>query len=147
MPPAPYLLHVNSRPTQVSDEVWKKWYIDEHLAEFVNSGTSVRATLYEEIDLPGGRGIDNPRRYLALYQTDFEESLLSKNYTSIRSASELFKQAGSNSDSILENGDIDARDYELIQNYDPNNIGEGEYRSLFTLPTVLIIVKLLHRSW
>lgn len=129
MAPAQYLLHVNSRPTQTSDEVWKKWYIDEHLPDLVKSGTSVRASFYEEVVVPGGQGPENPRKFLALYQSDFQEPLSTKNYTDLRTTSELFKPGSSKSDAIAENGDFDARNYELIQHYDPLKKGEGKSAS------------------
>lgn len=99
--------------------------MDEHLPDLVQSGTSARATLYEEIELPGSRGTGNPRTFLALYQTGFAEPLLSSNYTGLRTTSELFEEAGADSEQIAPNGDFDARNYNLVQVYDLRGIGEG----------------------
>ena len=64
------------------------------------------------------------RKFLVLYQTDFEEPLKSKEYTDgVRHSSDLWPQKKENS----ENGDFDARNYKLIQDYDPD--GRGECRS------------------
>lgn len=123
MPAAPYLLHVNSRPIIVSDKLWKEWYVDEHLPDLVNSGISVRATFYEEIPAPFNPSPTHPRKFLALYQTDFKESLKTENYTALRTTSEMFAKEGGKV-GIQDNGDFDARNYELIQEFDPNRIGE-----------------------
>lgn len=120
---SPYLLYVNSKPTKVSDELWTKWYTEEHLPDLVSSKTSTRATFYKELP-PILGGDPNPRNFLALYQTDFEESLKTENYTNLRTTSELFAQEGSTKN-IGDNGDFDARNYELIQVYDPNGVGNG----------------------
>lgn len=120
---SPYLLHVNSKPTKVSDDLWTKWYTEEHLPDLVSSKTSTRATFYRELP-PILGGEPNPRNFLALYQTDFEESLKTENYTNLRTTSELFPKEGGTKH-IGENGDFDARNYELIQVYDPSGIGNG----------------------
>jgi hypothetical protein len=70
MAPAPYLLHVNSAPKQVSNDVWEEWYVKEHLPDLYNAKSCVRATFYEEIPMAPGQTLDHPRKYLALYQTD-----------------------------------------------------------------------------
>ena len=123
--PAPHLLHVTSCPTQVSAQVWKEWYRSEHLYDFVKSNAAVRAALYEEIDLVGSSSLESQSSFLAVYQTDFKECLKTPNYQDVRSRSTLFENNGAKSDSIWENGDFNARNYELIQTYDPQSIGEG----------------------
>ncbi|KAF2113838.1 hypothetical protein BDV96DRAFT_648077 [Lophiotrema nucula] len=112
------------KPTQIPPELWEKWYIHERLPDLVNSKSAVRATFYKEIAEPTPPG-DHPRKCLALYQTKFEECLKTKNYTDLRTTSELFEaKGGANSNGIQDNGDFDARCYELIQEYDPNGVGE-----------------------
>ncbi|KAK5098509.1 hypothetical protein LTR70_002722 [Exophiala xenobiotica] len=123
MAPSSYLLHVNSRPTVVSCDLWCEWYRDEHLPDLVNGGVSARATFYEEEDPPVPTGLPNPRKFLALYQTDIEELLKSEKYINGRKTSSLFPKEGG-TDSIIENGDFDARNYELIQEFDPKGTGE-----------------------
>ena len=127
--PTPYLLHVTSHPAHVSPQTWKQWYKSEHLPDFVHSRTAVRAALYEEIDLTGASSPEAKQKqnFLAVYHTDFEKYLETPNYEGVRTTSTLFKEAGAKSDSIWENGDIDARYYERIQTYDPRNLGEGMY--------------------
>lgn len=127
MSPSPYLLHVNSRPTAVSNALWKQWYIEEHVPDLVNSGTSTRAAFYEEIGHPLGPNPDHPRKWLALYQTDYQECLKTKNYEDgVRHSSELYAKEESTSDLNRENGEFDARNYELIQEFDPNGVGESK---------------------
>lgn len=123
--PTPYLLHVTSHPTQVSPQTWKQWYKSEHLPDLVHSSTAVRAALYEEIDLTGAPSPETKQNFLAVYQTEFEKCLETPNYEGVRTTSTLFKEDGAKSDSIWENGDINARYYERIQTYDPRNLGEG----------------------
>lgn len=110
MAPSPFFLHVNSRPTQVSDELWEEWYKTEHLPDLVNGKSAVRATFYKETPNPLNPNPDHPRKYLALYQTEFEELLKSKEYIDgVRHDSQLFKKGGANSDVNQDNGDFDAR--------------------------------------
>ena len=110
MAPAPYLLHVNSRPTAVSNALWTEWYTKEHVPDLVNSKTSTRAAFYEEIPTPFAPNPDHPRKFLALYQTDKEECLKSDEYLQqVRRTSGLFAKEGSKSDKNQDNGDFDAR--------------------------------------
>lgn len=140
MAPALYLLHVNSRPNHVSNKLWEEWYIAEHLPDLVNSKTSIRATFYEEIPTPASPTLSHPRKFLALYQTDFPESLETRNYKDLRTTSELFKKEDAG-DGIAENGDFDARNYKLIQAYDPREIGESKCpRSTCAFSTMLTII-------
>jgi len=136
MPPSPYLLWVNSRPITVTDEKWVEWYTDEHVPDLVGHGASTRATFYREtFDFPGSSREHHDRQwlsmdqgkqhrlYLAMYQTNFEEPLKSDEYLGIRTTSEIFpgKQ-------IMGAGEFNARNYKLIQDYDPDSIGEGSFR-------------------
>ena len=126
MATSPYLLYVNSRPTFVSNDLWTEWYTVEHLPDLVNSKTSTRAAFYQEIGHAFNPEPQDPRPFLALYQTDFEEPLKSDNYTdNVRRESELFQKGGATSENNRDNGDFDARNYSLIQNYDPNGVGES----------------------
>lgn len=126
MSPSSYLLHVNSRPVTVSDDLWKEWYTVEHVPDLVNSATSTRAAFYEEIGHPLGRHPDHPRKWLALYQTDYEECLKTKNYEDgVRHSSELYAKEGAKSDLNRENGEFDARNYSLWQEHDPKGTGES----------------------
>lgn len=100
MAPSNYLLHVNSRPTAVSNELWKMWYKDEHLPDLQNAKVSDRATFYEEIGNHYNPHPDHPRKFLALYQTSLEELLKSAAYQGIRKTSELFSKEGTRSDKI-----------------------------------------------
>ena len=125
-----YLLLVNSKPTVVSHDIWKEWYTVEHLPDLVNSKTSTRAAFYEEIGHAFNPQPKDPRPFLALYQTNFEEPLKGDNYNNnVRRTSELFKSGGATSDKNQDNGDFDARNYSLIQGFDPNDVGESTFSS------------------
>ena len=100
-----YLLHVNSKPTKVSNDLWAQWYVEEHLPDLVSSKTSTRATFYKELP-PLFEGASNsPRSFLALYQTDFQESLKTENYTNLRTTSDFFPKEGG-TEKIGENGEL-----------------------------------------
>jgi hypothetical protein len=123
MVPSPYLLWVNSCPTNKTTEAqWTKWYTEEHIPDLVNQHASTRACLYtESYEFPGApTGTKNENKFLAMYQSDFAEPLKSKEYIDIRTTSEILPGKV-----IHEAGAFNARNYELIQDYDPNNIGEG----------------------
>ena len=109
MAPSPYLLHVNSRPKEVSNPLWVEWYITEHLPDLVGAKSSDRATFYEETGFATNPYPDHPRKFLALYQSQFEELLKSEEYLGIRTTSELFTKEGSKSNKIGDHGDFDAR--------------------------------------
>lgn len=134
MAPSLYFLWVNSRPTKASDELFVKWYTQEHVPDLVSHGASTRATFYREnFDIPGstakhhdrqwqGMNPDEPEHlyYLALYQSNFEDPLKSKEYLEIPVTSPFFPWQ-----LHADSGSFDARNYELIQDYDPKGIGEG----------------------
>jgi hypothetical protein len=138
MPLSPHLLWVNSRPTKATEEQFVKWYTEEHVPDLVNSGASTRASFYREtLDFPGStrehherqwlsvdQGKNEPLNYLAAYQTDFKEALKCKEYLKIPITSEMFPWKLHS-----ESGTFDARNYELIQDYDPDSVGEGKFGS------------------
>lgn len=102
MPPSQYLLHINSRPTAVSNALWTEWYKDEHLPDLQGTKSSDRATFYEEIGNPLNPTPDHPRKFLALYQTSFEEVLKSAAFQGFRKTSEFFSKEGARSDAIRD---------------------------------------------
>jgi hypothetical protein len=123
MAPSPYPLWVNSRPiNQTTETQWKEWYTQEHIPDLVSHHASTRACLYTEtFDFPGARAdAKNEKKFLALYQSDFAVPLKSKEYIDIRTTSELLP-----SKVIHEAGEFNARNYELIQDFNPKKIGEG----------------------
>ena len=131
MPTRPYLLHVNSRPKLVSDEVWQEWYVKEHLPDLVNEGCAVRATFHTEVvsgpTVIEGPTDSNPRKYLALYQSDIPECLDTDNYRKgVRKTSELFEKASGIAQD-MPNGEFDGRYYKLYETYDPNKLGDGMF--------------------
>jgi len=124
--PSNYLLHVNSRPRPeagVDDSLWEKWYTEEHVPDLVNSKTSTRAAMYRETHDFAFAGKDkHPRKYLVLYQSDFEQPLKSDEYVNgVRHGSDMWPRHKQNS----ENGEFDARNYKLIQEYDPKGVGDS----------------------
>ncbi|KAJ9503579.1 hypothetical protein H2202_000718 [Exophiala xenobiotica] len=129
-----HLLFVNSRPqpgSGVDDDLWTKWYIEEHLPDLVNSKTSPRAAFYREThDFALATKEPHPRKFLALYQTDFEEPLKSKNFVDgVRHSSDMWPQGKGDT----EIGDFDGRNYKMIQEYDPNKIGDSAPPFLLTV--------------
>ncbi|OCT54443.1 putative alpha/beta hydrolase [Cladophialophora carrionii] len=132
--PQPYLLWVNSRPkpeSGVDDDLWVKWYTEEHVPDLVNTKTAVRAAMYREtFDFPLAAKEHHPRKYLVLYQTDLEEPLKSKEYLDgVRHSSGLWTANKPTS----EVGDFHARNYKLIQDYDPDGRGEVAPRFCLTV--------------
>lgn len=89
----------------------------------MNSKTSVRAAFYREsFDFALAPKEKHERKYLAMYQTDFEEPLKSNEYLNdVRHTSEKWPADKATSDV----GDFNARNYKLIQDYDPDSKGEG----------------------
>jgi hypothetical protein len=98
--------------------------------DLVNSKTTVRAAMYQEsFDFKAAAKEHHPRKYLVIYQTDFEECLKSKEYiNNVRTSSEIWPDKKGNADV----GDFNARNYKLIQDYDPDGRGEGQFLSSHT---------------
>ena len=124
--------------------------MDEHLPDLVNAKSCSRASFWEETPSVLNQNPDHPRKFLALYQTDFEELLKSDEYQGgVRRTSELFEQENAQSKTNADNGDFDARYpsmniscnimliqpryYKLWQNYDPKGVGE-------TLSPIIVMV-------
>lgn len=121
-----YLLQVTSRPKVVSNQLWQKWYTQEHLPDLVSNNISSRATFYAEVPLDPSGALPSTRHHLALYQTDFANALETENSAKLKSTSTLFRQEGG-AENISDNGDFDARNYELIQNFDPVPVGNSKF--------------------
>jgi hypothetical protein len=128
--PSSHLLWVNSRPlAPTTDSQWHEWYTVEHIPDLVNHGASTRASFYTEVsDFPGlpGDWPKEERKYLALYQTDFEEPLRTDQYLDIRQTSEILPGK-----KIETAGEFNARNYGLVQDYDPEGLGKGMSSSAY----------------
>lgn len=112
--PSQHLRCVNSRPTNVDNKTWEKWYLEEHVPSLVNHNASTRVAFHRQIfDVPAMYGYDthkNLRNYLAIYQTDSKSE-----------ETNVFLPEKE----IAENGEFDMRNYELIQEFDPEGLGDS----------------------
>ena len=137
----PYLLRVISKPLKVTDMEWIRWYLKEHIPDLINSGIAKSGALYTSFeDFPlstktppnsetttlGGQKlahtdveIPSEKRFLAMYQIEFPRPTLTEEYTKIRTECDI--TAGE----LGEVADFDVRVYKLIEDFDPNNFGEG----------------------
>jgi hypothetical protein len=122
---APYMLWVNSNPTQVSYEAWKQWYTSERIPDNVNSGNFIKAVCYEEIELPGFGAPGDSRKFLVLYETIHRNPSTPELMARMPLSSDNLPKMGTDANNVYLNGDWDGRCYELVQNYNPNNIGDG----------------------
>ena len=127
MAPCPYMLWVNSQPLTVDDDTWVKMYTTEHAADMVSTKTADRASFYRAIRLPIGPlptpESYHPLNYVAVYQTDYEDCVKHPLYGGMRHHSTLLPPPGR----ISRNGDFHARNYKLVQNFDPDGVcGDGE---------------------
>ena len=65
-----------------------------------------------------------PRKYLVLYQTEFEDALKSNEFLNVvRQSSEMW----SDNKKTTDIGDFNVRNYKLIQDYDPDGKGESKF--------------------
>ncbi|KAJ9615422.1 hypothetical protein H2200_001497 [Cladophialophora chaetospira] len=129
-----YLVHVTSSPTTVPVAVWVKVHTEEHLPDLVNSKTCERADLYREISGAFSSRHVEPKSFLALYHTTFQEPLNTSNYTQgVRPTSDLFKQAGSTDNTMRGNGHLDARNYTMVRDYDPSELGVSKGATPYVL--------------
>ncbi|KIW00917.1 uncharacterized protein PV09_07660 [Verruconis gallopava] len=145
MPVEPYLLWVNSKPVKCPVDLFEKWYTTEHVPDLVKSGAATRAIFYREtLDFPGSTrqhherqwlGVDQeqplePLPYLASYRTKYKEALKSKEYLKIPVVSDMLPWE---SKLHAESGLFDARNWELIQDYDPDSVGEVPPKFIVTV--------------
>ncbi len=145
MPPSKYLIRALSQPTKVDAELWEKWYIAEHLPDAVNGGVGDRGALFRAYndfalqtktpsdsgatDLHGAQLKHFEERpdgmtFLAMYQTKFENYTETEEAKKIRTTSEYF-----NGEAFFPFADFDVRVYELIQDYNPDELADSEQAS------------------
>ena len=127
---------VNSKPATVNNKQFVKWYTQEHIPDIIENGVAIKATLYREtFDFPGSsreyherswlsmdQKTKNSRPYLAVYQTKVPEALKTPEFLKLRRTSDIIPF-----EEILDSGEFDGRYYNLIQDYDPDNVGDGMY--------------------
>ena len=141
MGPSPYLLRVLSQPTKVDEQLWQKWYSTEHVPDVVDTGTTTRGALfraYNDFTLQTKTVSDSSdtqlhavqlshfdekptdKTFCAVYQSDFENLYESEEIKKVRTSSDLLPGG-----EFRPCAEWDVRIYKLIQNYDPDNLGEG----------------------
>ena len=141
MSPSPYLLRVLSKPTQVDESTWQKWYIEEHIPEVVNAGLATRGALLRanndfalktktppksgdsklhNVQLSHFDELPADKTFCAVYQTDLEKPMDSDKLNAVSTTGKLLD--GKEHMSCAE---WDIRVYKLIQDYDPDNLGDG----------------------
>ena len=129
--PRPYLHHVHSQPTKVSEATWKQWYSEEHIRDMVYFKVSRTSAFYAASSdtytylQPPGRGIDQ-KQYLALYQMGRPRPWDQKEYKeNVRLESQLWDRGLS----CLDIADLCPEDLELVE-----ILGSYEYNeSMLTL--------------
>lgn len=94
--PHPYILQVFSQPTAVSDELWRQWYLEEHIRDMVYFGVVKTACFYHAIgqvfsynDPPAHQSDDTS--FLAHFQVDSSKPLSNPNFKEkVRQTTELW---------------------------------------------------------
>ncbi|KAG9242478.1 hypothetical protein BJ878DRAFT_515209 [Calycina marina] len=121
--PSKYLCRVTSRPMTCDDKIWEQWYADEHIPDLVDHKSSTRAAFYREIfdvpDLYAHNQGEDKNKFMAIYQTEYEDMLTSDGVKAIRHTSDILPDKAN-----LKNGEFDNRNYELIHEFDPNGLGD-----------------------
>jgi len=116
--PTPGLLWVNSkitRPDILSEEVFTKWYTEDHIPEVLASGGIHSAFRYISPD----KSVDRP--YLALYPLEDIDFLQTAAFKSISVESPLLPGSGK----IFDVADFDVRYLEKVQTYEPAGTKPG----------------------
>lgn len=121
----PYLLHVTSRPKVVSEDLYQKWYAEEHIPDIIKSNVASRGMLFKESPSPADPTPKNPQKFLALYQTEYRECMKTANFLGTKKTSEMFPLEGGGK-SIQDNADFTPRYYELVEVFDPKEIGNSK---------------------
>jgi hypothetical protein len=63
--------------------------------------------------------------FLALYQTEFADATRSDEFLNTKQPDSKVLERLNLSQNALEHGEFDARNYELIQDFDPNGVGNS----------------------
>ncbi|KAK3721575.1 hypothetical protein LTR37_003131 [Vermiconidia calcicola] len=142
MAPSKYLMRVLSQPIKTDEKKWEKWYLNEHLPHVVDAGVAHRGALFRahndfalttktppqsgETKLHGvqlSHFDEQPtdKTFCATYQTDFEDYSQTEEIKNVPQTGETF-----GGEAFQPLAEWDVRVYELIQNYDPDNLGESE---------------------
>lgn len=143
MAPSKYLIRALSEPVQVDDTQWEKWYVTEHTPDAVNSGVGDRGALFRahndfsletktpiessNTDLNGAQlshfdEKPNGKTFCAVYQTKFEDYTQTEEVKNVRQTSEMF-----GGKEYFPFADWDVRMYELIQDYNPNDLADSKH--------------------
>jgi len=107
----------------VTQEAYRKWYIDVHIPEVIANEpfTLTGATLYTTPPTD-----DSKTNWMALYYgKDF--GILNPNNNNIHHKDIGLAGNTGSPRSVAEIADLDIRTYELILDYDPNNVGQGPF--------------------
>ena len=136
MPVSPHLLWVTSRPIKCPQDLFEKWYTTEHVPEIVECGAAQRASFYREVlDFPGSTRTHTDRQWLAVDQKDQSLELLPylasyQTQDPMMLKNEAYLKLPVTSDMLpwrvhAESGRFYAQNWELIQDYDPDGLGES----------------------
>ncbi|KAF2456053.1 hypothetical protein BDY21DRAFT_55168 [Lineolata rhizophorae] len=136
--PSPYLLRVNSRPSRpdIGDDLWTEFCTKERLPDLVKSGVATRAAFYRELhNFPPLSGVRPPkdeaeksRNFLAMCQSNHQTPIDTEEYRNLRLDSDLLPEG-----EVKSMGDYDARNFKLIQNFDPKGVGVQPGKYLLTV--------------
>ena len=141
MAPSPYILRVLSKAKGLDQSTWQQWYKDEHIPDVVKARVATRGALFvanndftlktktppssgksdlHDVQLSHFNELPEDKKLLAVYQTDLEKPMESERLKDVPQTHELLggKQT-------MECAEWDIRTYKLIQNYDPDNLGDG----------------------
>lgn len=145
MAPSTYLIRALSQPVQVDEASWEKWYISEHTPEAVSSGVGDRGALFRAHNdfslqtktpleqsstelhgtkLPHFDERPGGKTFCAVYQTKFEDYTQTEEVKGVSQTSEAF-----GGKEFFPLAEWDVRVYELIQDYNPDNLPDGKLYS------------------
>jgi hypothetical protein len=111
-----------ARKDILSEENFFKWYDDDHIAEIVETSGIRSARRFVNVD----RSV--PKPYLAMYPMEDFAFIRSEEFKKIRVQSDILPPPGI----IYDLADIDVRNDQLIQVYDPTNKGVGNASTIVT---------------
>lgn len=87
----------------------------------VRSGAAVRGAVFREnMDHPLASKEQPPRQYLIIFESNHQDMLRSKEFVGIPGM-DVFLPSSKGGEHV------DARNYNLIQNYDPKSLADSQY--------------------
>jgi hypothetical protein len=117
--PAPNLFLELCKPRGVSEGRWQQFYKDEYIADLISNRLVSKGVLYGLVPNPMGRLPPDDKTHIGLFETDVARCSEASVLGNTMQTSKQFP----NNQSMREVTEIEGRNYQLLQRFDPKGLG------------------------